>query len=58
MKQLELDIRKEEVKLSQIYRIPLMIIKLPLYMLFGIAFIAATIKGNEINQGDYWKLLR
>lgn len=58
MKKLELEIRREEAKWTQWYRIPVLIIKLPLYCLFGIAFIVATAKGDEINQGDFWKLLR
>lgn len=58
MKQLELEIRINEAKWNQIFRLPTMIIKLPLYCLFGIAFIVATAKGNEVNQGDFWKLLR
>ena len=57
MKELEAEIRGYEAKWGQILRVPVMIIKIPLYILLGIAFIVATAKGKEITQGDYWRLL-
>jgi hypothetical protein len=58
MKDMEAEIRAYEAKWSQLLRLPILIVKLPLFILFGVAFIVAVAKGNEISQIDYWKLLR
>lgn len=58
LRDLEAEIRQYEAKWTQLLRVPVLIVKLPLFILFGIAFVVATVKGNEINQNDYWKLLR
>lgn len=58
LKDLEAEIRSYEAKWTQLLRIPVLIVKLPLFILFGIAFCIATTKGTEISNNDYWKLLR
>lgn len=58
MKDLEAEIRQYEAKWTQLLRVPVLIVKLPLFILFGIAFCIATTKGTEISNNDYWKLLR
>lgn len=58
MKELELAIREEEARWSQIYRLPILLIKLPLFILFGIAFVVATARGEGVDNNDFWKLLR
>lgn len=58
MKQLELDIRTYEAKWQQLLRLPVLLIKLPLFILFGIAFCIAVARGDSIDSSDYWKLLK
>jgi hypothetical protein len=52
----ELRTRELESHYSSLYRIPLTLIKLPVYLLFGIAFIIQVAKGKEINS-NFWKIL-
>lgn len=52
----EIELKKLEAKWSSWLRIPLVIIKLPVYLLLGLGYLLDAIRGNEPPK-DYWKLL-
>lgn len=55
-KTLELEIKKIETRWSQIFRIPMAIILLPVRLLMAIAFISSTITKKELPQ-EYWDFM-
>lgn len=57
MKRMDIEVQKLETKFSTLLRIPIVIIKLPLLILLGIAYIAHSIKGTEPSD-NFWKLLK
>jgi hypothetical protein len=67
MKQLELELAREkhaadielkklEAKWSSWLRIPITIVKLPIYLILSFGYLLDSIRGNEPSR-DYWKLL-
>lgn len=57
MKELDIEVQKLETKFSSLLRIPITIVKLPLLILMGIAYIVHAIVKIEPSQ-DFWKLLK
>lgn len=57
MKVLELEVTRLEAKWSSWLKLPVTIIKLPVYVLFGIAFCIAQITKQEMPE-QFWRLLR
>lgn len=57
MKRLELEVEKLQVRWGSLLRIPMTIIKLPLYILLGIAYVAAVIRKYDPGE-DFRKLLK
>lgn len=57
LKQLDLDLARLEAKWSSWLRIPLTIIKLPVYLLFGVAFIMSVIVKYDLPE-DFWRFLK
>lgn len=57
VKAMELEVAKIEAKWTVLYKIPLMIIKLPVAILFGIAVIFSTVTKVELPQ-QFWDYLK
>lgn len=57
MKKMDIEVQKLETKFSSLLRIPIIIIKLPLLLLLGVAYITHSIKGTEPSE-NFWKLLK
>lgn len=57
MKEMDLAIKKLDVQLKTWFRIPILIIKLPVLILFGIAYIVAVARGREINSSEFWRFI-
>lgn len=57
MKELDIEVQKLESKWSALLRIPITIIKLPVYVLFGIAYIVAVARKQEPSD-NFWNFLR
>lgn len=57
MKKLDIEAAKLETKWNILFKIPLTVIKLPVYIVFSIAYIAAVIKGTEPTE-EFWKFLK
>jgi len=57
MAKLDIEVRKIEARFSAWLRIPLMIIRLPLLVILGIAYIVHAIRGIEPSE-NFWKLLK
>lgn len=57
IKQAELDIARLDAKLNNLYKIPLSIVRLPLYIVLGIAYCIAVARDHE-PSADFWRLLR
>lgn len=53
----QLEIAKLEAKWASWFKIPVTIIKLPVYCLFAIGFIIAIAKGKEPSE-NFWKFMR
>jgi len=56
IKELELEVAKIEARWSVLFKIPLLIIKLPVLMLFAIAYIVAVARGKEPSK-DFWDFI-
>lgn len=56
-RQMELAVLKQQNSLSTLFKIPLTIIKLPVYLLLAVGFIVAMIRGIEPGE-SFWDLLR
>jgi hypothetical protein len=56
MKQLDIEVMKLEAKWSSWMRIPLKIVLLPVYILFGIAFCIAQITKKDMPD-EFWDWL-
>lgn len=57
MKQLDIELAKLEAKWSSWLRIPKYIILMPVYFVFGIAYIVAQKYDKELPE-QYWKLFK
>lgn len=53
----EVELRKLEAQWNSWLKLPSMIIKLPLYVLFGIAYIVDSFKRGEPSK-DFWKFIQ
>lgn len=58
IKELELEAVKFESKWSVLFKIPLMIIKLPVLLLLGVGFIVGSFKEDYEPSESFWNLLR
>lgn len=54
--QAEIKLKELELKISSLLRIPILILKLPLFILLGIAYIVSVISKKE-NPKRFWDLL-
>lgn len=57
IRQLEIEVMKIEAKWSSWFKIPLTILKLPVYILFGVAYIVAVARKHEPSE-NFWKFLK
>lgn len=57
MKRMEIEVMKLEAKISSWFKLPLTVVKLPVYILFGAGYIAHAIKGTEPSE-RFWNLLK
>lgn len=57
MKELDIQTQKLDIKWASWLRIPILLIKLPVYILFGFAFIVTSITKYELPK-DFWEFLR
>lgn len=57
MKETELAIRELEVKWQSLLRIPVLIVKMPLLILFGIAYIISVMTSHEIKSTEFWRFV-
>lgn len=55
-KTLELEIKKTEMKFSQLYRLPILILLLPVRLLFGLAYIVHVIRKSEPSD-KFWDFI-
>jgi len=56
IKKLDIEVRKIEAQWKTWFKIPLYILKLPLIVLLGLAYIVHVLMKSEPSQ-DFWKLL-
>lgn len=52
----ELEIRRYEASWTNILRLPITIVKLPVYVLFGIAYIISILTKQELND-KFWSFI-
>lgn len=57
MRDKDLELARMEAKWSVWLRIPILIIKLPLYVILGLAYIVHAIRGIEPSD-NFWNMLR
>lgn len=57
IRKLELQVIKEQQKLDSWFKIPITIIKLPMYIVLGVGFIAAMIRKHDPGA-EFWNLLK
>jgi hypothetical protein len=57
VKQIELELAKLESKLTSLLKIPLTLVKLPVYILFGVAYIVAVARKYEPGE-NFWRFLK
>lgn len=56
-KRLEIELAKLDLKWGSWLKIPLTIIKLPVYILFGVAYVVAVARKHEPSD-SFWRFLR
>ena len=56
MKELEIEVAKLEARFSSWLRLPVLIIKLPVLLVFAVGYCIDRIKGNEPSP-DFWRLI-
>lgn len=57
LKAMELEIARSEAKWTNILRLPLTLIRVPLLIVFGIAYCIAMVRDKEPSE-DFWRLMR
>lgn len=57
LKQIELQIKQEQNRWEQIFRLPVLLVRLPVMLVMAIGFCIAIARGEEIDP-EYWKYLR
>jgi len=57
LKRLDIEATKLETRWNIIFKIPLTIIKLPVYFLFGIAYIVSVGRKHELPD-QFWNFMR
>lgn len=57
MKNLELEVMKLEAKWSSWMKIPLTIVKLPVYILFSLAYCISMITKRDVGE-DFWRFMK
>ena len=57
MKELDIEVQKLEARFTSLLRIPIIIIKLPVLVFFGIAYIVHAFMKIEPSE-SFWKLLK
>lgn len=55
-KGLEIDLQKQQMKWSQVFRLPFAILSLPVRFLFGVGYIAHAIRGTKPDD-KFWDYL-
>lgn len=56
LKELELAITKEEMRWTQLLKLPVVALKVPVWLIFGLAFVVAQIAGRELPQA-FWDFM-
>jgi hypothetical protein len=54
---MELEVAKIDAKWSSLLKLPAMIIRLPLYVVLGVAYCIAAARKHEPSE-EFWRLLR
>jgi hypothetical protein len=57
IKELDIQAAKLEAKISSWFRLPVTIVKLPLFLLMVVPLTAYAVKGKKV-PAEYWTLLR
>lgn len=57
LKELEIEALKLESKITAWFTLPVKIIKLPVYLLFGVGYIIHSVKKTEPSE-SFWKFLK
>lgn len=57
MKRLDIEAQTLETKWRSWLRIPITIVKLPLFLVLGIGYVVAVARGKEPSQ-NFWELLK
>lgn len=57
LKKLDLELAKQELKLNQIFKIPVLIVKLPIHAVCALSLCIAYVRGIEPSE-NFWKLLK
>jgi hypothetical protein len=57
MAETDLAIKKLDVTMRTWFRIPILILKLPLLVLLGLAYLASVATGHEITSRDFWHFI-
>lgn len=57
LKKLDIELAKQELKWNQIFRIPILIVKLPIHAVCALGLCIAYARGIEPSE-NFWKLLR
>lgn len=55
-KEMELELQRVEVKWTQVFRLPVAVISLPIRLLFALGYIAHAIRGTEPST-KFWDYL-
>ncbi len=55
-KQMELEVKRQEMRWTQLFRLPFAIILLPVRMLFAIAYIGHAVRGTKPDE-KFWHYL-
>lgn len=57
MKELDIEVQKLEARVSSWLRLPIIIIKLPVYMIMAVAFCIMAARNREASQ-NFWNWIR
>lgn len=57
LKKLDIEVQKLEAKWTALFRIPVLIVKLPVLMILGVAFCIAVARKHELSE-SFWNYMR
>lgn len=57
MKDRDIEVQKLEAKWTALFRIPVLIVKLPVLMILGVAFCIAVARKHELSE-SFWNYMR